>query len=144
MLAVDANLVVRYLLRDESVQTPGAEKAIRDREILLPLTAAQESFWVLTKMYRLPEREVLTALRRFCALPNVKAQEPEQLAQALIWAETGLDFADALHLAAAKDGEAFLTFDRDLIRAAASTKPPARAMYSAAGTGSRRSPRPRP
>jgi predicted nucleic acid-binding protein len=35
------------------------------------------------------------------------------------WAEQGMDFADALHLAAAADGEGLLTFDTRFARSAA-------------------------
>jgi predicted nucleic acid-binding protein len=40
------------------------------------------------------------------------------VAQALVWAEAGVDFADALHLASAASCEAFVTFDKQLARRA--------------------------
>lgn len=39
------------------------------------------------------------------------------VAQALNWAETGMDFADALHLATTTGCEGFLTFDKRFVRA---------------------------
>ena len=40
------------------------------------------------------------------------------VAVALDWAEGGLDFADALHLAAAREHAGFVSFDKALVRAA--------------------------
>ncbi len=44
------------------------------------------------------------------------------VAQAFDWAEQGMDFADALHLAKASDCEAFVSFDRDLAKTARKAK----------------------
>ncbi len=43
------------------------------------------------------------------------------MATALAWAEEGMDFADALHLAGAQDCEAFVTLDRKMAKAAGHT-----------------------
>lgn len=40
-------------------------------------------------------------------------------AQAMDWTVSGMDFADALHLAASKGCETFLTLDQSFARAAA-------------------------
>jgi predicted nucleic acid-binding protein len=52
-------------------------------------------------------------------LPTVTVQDAVWLHQALDWTEQGMDFADALHLAAAANCDAFVTFDRRLISTAA-------------------------
>ncbi|HYE27577.1 MAG TPA: hypothetical protein VEA61_05010 [Allosphingosinicella sp.] len=51
-------------------------------------------------------------------LPEVTLEDPRLAALALDRAGQGLDFADALHLAAARDCTAFLSFDRRLAKAA--------------------------
>ena len=51
-------------------------------------------------------------------LPTVQFEHPDRLAEALSAVQGGMDFADALHRAAAGDCEAFVTFDQDLIKAA--------------------------
>jgi predicted nucleic acid-binding protein len=51
-------------------------------------------------------------------LPQVAPDSPSAVAQALDAYDAGLDFADALHLAATPHAEAFFTFDRRLARAA--------------------------
>jgi predicted nucleic acid-binding protein len=63
-------------------------------------------------------REIARALRDFLGLPTIVAQDPDVAATALSWAEQGMDFADALHLAGAAHCEGFASFDRDLARIA--------------------------
>lgn len=53
-----------------------------------------------------------TALRAFADLPGVSVESPGPTAEVLDRVEKGMDFADALHLAAAARCEALLTFDR--------------------------------
>jgi predicted nucleic acid-binding protein len=47
------------------------------------------------------------------------------VAAALKWADGGMDFADALHLAAAPDCEAFVTFDQKMAKASEGLNTPA-------------------
>ena len=61
----------------------------------------------------------MRALRNFGGLQGVTLEDPRLVATALTWAEQGLDFADALHLAAARDCTGFLSFDRRLAKAGA-------------------------
>ena len=53
-------------------------------------------------------------LRAFLGLPRVAAQDLQLAIVALEWAERGMDFADALHLAGGSSCDAFATFDRHL------------------------------
>jgi predicted nucleic acid-binding protein len=49
----------------------------------------------------------------------LRPHDPAVLIQALDWADRGMDFADALHLASAADCDAFASFDAELRRTAA-------------------------
>ena len=51
-------------------------------------------------------------------LPRVSVRDAPATAMAFDWCEQGMDFADALHLAAGSDCEAFVTFDRGFARIA--------------------------
>ena len=62
--------------------------------------------------------EVLADFRRLFGLANVSVAEPLAVRRALDYAEQGLDFADALHLAQASECEACVTFDKRLARKA--------------------------
>ncbi len=125
MLAIDTNIVVRLLVGDHPDQSARARSLIESHRVLAPTTVVLESEWVLRGAYGLAKADVLGALRAFAGLPNVTLQEPERMAAALKWAEGGMDFADALHLAAAVDCEAFVTFDRRMAQASDSLDTPA-------------------
>src|SRR5271167_2256295 len=78
------------------------------------LTVVSEVEWLLRANYRLGRPAILSALRKFADLSSVAFEDPAILTQALDWAERGMDFADALHLARSSACEAFASFDRGL------------------------------
>ena len=90
-----------------------AARIIENEPVFIPISVFLEVEWVLRALYRLPTVDVLRQLRAFARLPNVNVEHTERAMQALSWAEEGLDFADALHLAGARSCESFATFDRD-------------------------------
>jgi predicted nucleic-acid-binding protein len=119
MLAVDTNIVVRYLTRDDPRQFEDAVAAIEQADSYVSLTVLLETEWVLRSVYRYRTQRVVQALRGLVGLPRITIEEPAVADLALERAEGGLDFADALHLAKARSCEAFVTFDADLVRRAA-------------------------
>ena len=119
MLAVDTNLVVRYLTLDHREQSPLAKALIDGNEIWVATTVLLETEWVLRSVYGYAPAPITAAFRVFSRLPTVTVQDALWLHQALDWMEQGMDFADALHLAAAANCDSFVTFDRRLIRVAA-------------------------
>ncbi len=118
MLVVDTNVIVRYLVNDDPAQVARVERLLAREAMLVPLTVLLEAAWVLRSAYGFPGPDVVRALRAFAGLPRVTLENPAVAAQALDWAEQGLDFADALHLAVAQPHEGFVTFDRALVKAA--------------------------
>jgi predicted nucleic-acid-binding protein len=118
MLAVDTNLIVRYLTQDTPGQWQQAQAVIDKADIFVSITVLLETAWVLRRTYGYDGIAVAKALRAFAGLPRVSIQQYEVVRQALDWTEKGLDFADALHLASAQDCEAFVTFDRRFLREA--------------------------
>ncbi len=118
MLAVDTNVIVRYLTRDDAEQFAKADAFIRDEDVYVPTTVLLETEWVLRRGYRFSASRIAAALRAFAGLPTVTLEDPALAAKALDWMERGIDFADALHLAKAEGCEAFISFDRGLAAAA--------------------------
>lgn len=123
MLAVDTNLIVRYLTRDDENQFARAEAVIEGSDTYISHTVLLETEWVLRSTYRYRREQVIGALRNFAALPQVSLQDAFVVSQAFEWAEQGVDFADALHLATAQSCEAFVSFDRDLVHKAVGVSP---------------------
>jgi len=119
MIAIDTNVVVRYLVADDTEQFGRAAGLIEGRPVFVCTTVILEVEWVLRAIYRLDRPAILRGLHDFAALPTVAVEDRSVLSQALDWADQGMDFADALHLASAEKCEAFASFDRDLAKTAA-------------------------
>jgi predicted nucleic-acid-binding protein len=118
MLAVDTDVVVRYLANDDRAQAARARRLLAQHDVFVPLTVLLEAEWVLRGVFGFPATDVVRALRGFAGLPRVTVESADTAAQALDWAEHGLDFADALRLAAARPHDGFVTFDKALARTA--------------------------
>lgn len=124
MLAVDTNVLVRIVTEDDAEQSPKAKRLVAENEVFISKTVLLELEWVLRRTYRLPANEVLQHLRSFARLGQATVEDAAHVAAALDWSDQGMDFADALHLAAAgvESCEAFATFDRKLATAAKKAK----------------------
>jgi predicted nucleic-acid-binding protein len=118
MLAIDTNLVVRYLTGDDRDQSAKARSLIENEKVFVCTTVLLEAEWVLRSVYGFDAGQVAGALRGFAGLEQVAIEDEALAAQALDWMQAGMDFADALHLSKAAGCDAFVTFDRPLARTA--------------------------
>jgi len=118
MLAVDTNIIVRYLTNDDPQQSSVARRLVDRQEVWVPTTVLLETEWVLRSVYRYKHAQIRAALRRFAGLPLVTLENAPLCAQALDWVEHGMDFADALDLGASGYCEEFVTFDANFAKAA--------------------------
>ena len=118
MIAIDTNLIVRYLTGDHPVQSPRARQIIDGQAVFVAVTVVLETEWVLRSAYGYAPPDVSRALRAFGGLPSVTVEDAAFVAAALDLAEDGMDFADALHLVRSAHCESLVTFDRRFVRAA--------------------------
>ncbi|MBN9561101.1 MAG: type II toxin-antitoxin system VapC family toxin [Alphaproteobacteria bacterium] len=118
MLAVDTNVIVRFLTNDHPQQSKRARTLVDGNDVWVSLTVLLETEWVLRSVYRYPPTQIIASLRDFAGLTGVSLENPALADRALTWCAGGMDFADALHLSAAADRcEAFVTFDAELMKA---------------------------
>ena len=118
MLAIDTNLIVRFLVGDHLAQSAKAKALIETENVFVSSTVMLETAWVLRSVYGYSGDQLGAALAAFAGLPRVTLEEPAIVAQALDWMQAGLDFADALHLAKARGCQGFVSFDRKFAKAA--------------------------
>ena len=118
MLAVDTNVIVRYLTRDHPQQSRKAKTLIDSEHVFVCATVLLETEWVLRSVYGFTPTEIVKALTAFAGLPGVILEDEAMIAKALDWTARGMDFADALHLVKAQGSDAFVSFDRRLARTA--------------------------
>ncbi len=118
MIAIDTNVLVRVLVNDDPAQARAAMRLLRSNSVLISRTVLLETAWVLRHAYGLDAVAVTKAFRKVSGVPTIEIEDRDAALQALVWHDAGMDFADALHLAASRAATSFATFDRDLIRRA--------------------------
>ena len=118
MIAVDTNIVVRLLTQDDEVQYQKSLQIFQNPEIFISDTVILETEWVLRFAYQFKPDQVCSALRKLLGLPNVYLTRSMLVHQALLWHETGLDFADAFHLAQSQECDRLYSFDEKFIKKA--------------------------
>lgn len=119
MIAIDTNVIVRFLTADDEGQY-GRAKAIfaGQQEIFIADTVILECEWVLRYAYEFSPQQINHAFTSLLGLAHVKLSNPARMQQVLSMHLQGLDFADALHLASsAEQAHTFFTFDKKLVRA---------------------------
>jgi predicted nucleic-acid-binding protein len=118
MIAVDTHLLVRLLTNDDPLEAKRALRVMESDDILIPKTVLLETEWVLRHGYDVAQEVIAQSFQNLLGIPNVKAEDPQSVTQALRWYQEELDFADALHLASSAKADRFATFDRDFVKKA--------------------------
>lgn len=114
MIALDTNILVRLLLKDDPIQFKLARDLLaRPNDYTAPPTVLLELVWVL-ESNDCTRAEIVQALHMLLGLPNFKPKSFEAICYAVKGYEAGMDFGDALHLALSAGDEAFVTFDKAL------------------------------
>ena len=112
MIALDTNILARYLLRDDETQYQRAVARLTDgNTYAVPITVSLELAWVLATE-DFDRIEIADALRALMGLPVLNFHDQGALIHALQWYESGLDFADALHAALSAGEVSLITFDK--------------------------------
>ncbi len=115
MIAIDTNILVRVLAKDDRKQAETAAKILRSNDVFISKTVILETEWVLRYVYKFETGEILGALKKLLGLSNIFTEDFHILAEAISLSEKGLDFADALHLASGTSADKFITFDKSLV-----------------------------
>ena len=115
MIAVDTNLIIRFLTHDDERQYKKAFAIFQKYEVFIPDTVVLETEWVLRYAYEFSIEDICNAFVNLFGLRNVHLSNPIFISQAIEWHRRGVDFADALHLTQCQQFQIFYTFDKKLI-----------------------------
>jgi predicted nucleic-acid-binding protein len=119
MRAIDTNLLVRLLTRDDAEQTERAESYVAKGAWVSHLVLV-EAVWVLGSVYDLGPERIATAVDMLLDHAQIAIQDPDVVAAALerFRSGDGVELSDCLILETArKKGHLPLgTFDRSLSR----------------------------
>ncbi len=123
MIAVDTNVLLRYLVRDDADQAEAARLLLEgissERPGFICREVAIEVVWVLERAYKFTRAQIADVIIELAATDGVVIEEAEDVMRAAIrYRQTNADFSDLMILAAAERAGAgpLYTFDRRLAR----------------------------
>lgn len=103
MIGLDTNVVIRYLVQDEPIQSNKAnhiiEKVVADGEILfISQITLCEIVWVLERCYSISKKERIDVINQLLQTPNIRIESDAVARQALQDFEycDGVDFSDCI------------------------------------------------
>lgn len=119
MIALDTNVLVRVLTRDDPAQAAMAADLMRSGDLFVCKTVLLELEWVLRFAYGFDRVAIHGAIVRLLGFATLQVEDERAVAEALRGYEAGMDFADALHLSSsAPTVTEFATFDQGLAKKA--------------------------
>ena len=122
MRAIDTNVALRLIVRDDTEQAEIA-RTIFQAPVLLSLTVLQEIGWVLMSRYSFARAAAAEALIILLDMESVTVPNEDDVRWAIGRFAAGADFADMIHIVAARPAERFATFDRALASHAGAEAP---------------------
>ena len=122
MKAVDTNVLARYLLNDDPVQSPRAAQALAEPSYVSD-TVLVETAWLLASRYCIGRALLAETLTDLLHLPAIAVSDPALVAWAIERFAQGADFADMMHLLSARHTDGFLSFEKDLAKVAGPDAP---------------------
>jgi predicted nucleic-acid-binding protein len=120
MPALDTNILVRYIVRDDSNQLEAAQRLIQrcvieQLTMFVPVTVTLELEWVLRSAFGFTKDETVGALSDLYSAAELSFESERALEVALeLYRTNSVDFSDCVHIAlAVQAGEQPLwTFDK--------------------------------
>ncbi|HEY6488629.1 MAG: type II toxin-antitoxin system VapC family toxin [Terracidiphilus sp.] len=124
MIGLDTNVVLRYLVQDDPVQSPRATEIIRRRLSegepgFVSLVTILEVVWVLKSLYKRSPQEIANDIEMVLAADTLDVQNEQQVYSAVVALRNGTGtFEDALigALGIWRGCSATLTFDEKAAR----------------------------
>ncbi len=116
-VAVDTNVLVRAVVRDDVKQANLAAKLLTDAELVaVALPCLCEFVWVLRRVYGFTPADVATAVRALLDAANTETNRPAAEA-GLAVLEAGGEFADGVIVFEGQwlGGETFVSFDKKAV-----------------------------
>jgi predicted nucleic-acid-binding protein len=116
-IAVDTNVLVRAVVRDDAAQGDIAAKLLANAKMIaVAVPCVCEFVWVLRRVYGLSASAAAAAIRALLAADNVETNRPAVEA-GLAMLDAGGDFADGAIAYEGRwlGGETFVSFDRKAV-----------------------------
>ncbi len=117
MIVLDANYILRYLLRDNEAMFLQAKEIIGQETCFLLNEVLAEVVYVLQGVYKVPKQEIVLSLSTFVSLSSISMYESKSIMfEALqLFESRNLDFVDCC-LCALKEKYEVKSFDKKLMK----------------------------
>ncbi len=120
MMALDTNVLVRFLVKDDDNQATIVYRLFKQSEekqevLFVPLLVVLETIWVLQSSYEIADKDVVSAINNLLLMPVLKFEGQSAIQSFIASArENELDLADLLiaHSAKACNCQNVFTFDK--------------------------------
>ena len=120
MKALDTNVLVRFLVKDDEQQAKAAywrfKEAENNKEVLfIPVLVVLETVWVLESVYKVTKQEILDSIDELLLMPILEFEAQSMIRSFVSSArETKMDLSDLLtaHSARFSGCECVITFDK--------------------------------
>lgn len=129
-VAVDTNVLVRAVVRDDARQANMAAKLLTNAEVVaVALPCLCEFVWVLRRVYGFTPADVAAAIRALLDAANTETNRPAAEA-GLAVLEAGGDFADGVIAFEGQwlGGDTFVSFDKKAVTLLTAQGQPARLL----------------
>ena len=116
MIRIDANVVLRFFMKDVLNQAVEAKEILENENVLLTNEVIAEIIYVLEKVYKKERNNIYYALYKLIIQPNIFNFDKQFVLKALeIYNSSNLDFVDCL-LCAYSEVDEIKTFDKKLLK----------------------------
>jgi predicted nucleic-acid-binding protein len=120
MKALDTNVLVRFLVKDDERQSKIVYRAFKQAEMdkntfFVPLLVVLEMLWVLQSVYKIARTDILDSVNEVILMPILMFEAQATIQQFIFIArESNIDLSDILIACSAKLSgcESVLTFDK--------------------------------
>jgi predicted nucleic-acid-binding protein len=120
MKALDTNVLVRFLVRDNDQQAMAVYKKFKQAEVekevlFIPILVVLEMIWVLESVYLITRKEILDSMDELLLMPVLEFEVQSLIRSFLSSArDTKMELSDLLIVQSAKCSgcESVLTFDK--------------------------------
>ena len=120
MKALDTNVLIRFLVRDEERQATAVYRKFKEAEtnkgvFFVPMVVVLETIWVLEAVYRVTRQEILNSIDELLLMPILEFEMQSAVRSFVSSArEIKIDLSDLLIAHAAKFSgcERVITFDK--------------------------------
>ncbi|KKT30613.1 MAG: hypothetical protein UW41_C0013G0003 [Candidatus Collierbacteria bacterium GW2011_GWC2_44_18] len=122
LYVIDANAILRYLLKDNLVQSAEVEGVLKKAknlgsDVYVTREVVMECVYTLTKFYKVSRSDVYMSLKSFLNTKIIVLEEREFVMKALdCFLSTNISYVDCLVLIKSEDlGGKLVTFDKKLL-----------------------------